>query len=604
MARFTCRCSLAFAAVLCLTAAAMAQYPVAQLFQIDGNPAQTPGYNGRSCTYLNPATSTTYQATCDFWNLLNTGESASGTVTHEASQTPPTAAGNWLARTFVPGLNSTPAFTTGGSKDILDIPNWQWTAKSTPPKDALNAAYAAAYTAPNNDFVTVFGGDRFSPNGDAFIGVWFFQQTVVPCPQPPGSPNAGVCSGVAAGHFSGQHLPGDVLVLSNFTNGGTAPGLQAFKWDTSCTSDDKTGIVGSCGGNNLRFIANATSAAGLCGSNPVCAAAGGGVSTWEGNIAFPLFYEGALDISALLGSAPCFTSFLEETRSSQSVTAVLKDFLGGGFPVCGYTIDKSCACSAVDGNTGTFTYPYGGTIHNTGIGTLTGLQVTEHVPGGSDVVYSCGSLGAGATKNWPADCSPNTPTSFTSKAKEPTNTADATALASGVTITPTNGTASAKCAIANPGPCVATPGISISKSCTTALEIANNEVRVRVNYSGSVQNTSPSEALTNVTVTDTNNTDPVGAGGNADPNNPLLLTGCTSGDGKATACVLNIGATATYSGSYVPNTALLSDASGFGRAQFFDVAKTTGTGLVSKGAVSDTSPVAKCTACPAGTCSN
>jgi hypothetical protein len=611
MTRFTQRCLLACCALLCFTAVAMAQYPVNQLFQIDGNPANSPGYPGSGgdmCTYLNPTTQVTYSAVCDYWDLLNNGENASGTVTHEATQIPPQPDGQWSARTFVPGISATPAFTGGGSKDGLDIPNWAWTAKSTPPKDALNAAYAAAYTAPNNDFVTVFGGDRFSPNGDAFIGIWFFQQTVVPCPQPAGSPNFSACTGVPAGHFSGQHTFKDVLVLSNFTTGGTAPGIQVYEWDTLCTGASKTQNPGDCAGSNLRFVANATSSGSLCGSSgasaAVCAAAGGGVSTWnEGTIASPLFYEGAIDISFLLGSAPCFTSFVEETRSSQSVTAVLKDFLGGGFPVCSFTLSKSCQCNSVDGNTGTFTYGYGGTVKNTGIGTLSDVMVTEHVPGGSDVVYDCGSLAAGVTKNWPAQCSPTTPTTFTSTTKQPTNTADAVAVASGVSIPPSNGTASASCTDPNQV-CAPTPGISVSKTCTTALEVANSVVRVKVNYSGSVSNTSTTEALTNVVVNDTIETDSLGHNGIADPANPLLLTGCTSGNGTTTACKLNIGITATYSGSYIPNgnNVLFSDASGFGRAQFFDQAHTSGKGLVSNTAVTDDSVVAMCRACPAGTC--
>lgn len=51
------------------------------------------------------------------------------------------------------------------------------------------------------------------------------------------------------------------------------------------------------------------------------------------------FYEGGIDPGAFPGlSGQCFASFLIETRSSPSVDAVLKDFVGGGFePVkCGY----------------------------------------------------------------------------------------------------------------------------------------------------------------------------------------------------------------------------------------------------------------------------
>jgi hypothetical protein len=43
------------------------------------------------------------------------------------------------------------------------------------------------------------------------------------------------------------------------------------------------------------------------------------------------FFEGGANLSKLLPKAECFASFLVETRSSQSVTATLKDFVLGSF---------------------------------------------------------------------------------------------------------------------------------------------------------------------------------------------------------------------------------------------------------------------------------
>jgi hypothetical protein len=43
------------------------------------------------------------------------------------------------------------------------------------------------------------------------------------------------------------------------------------------------------------------------------------------------FFEGGANLTKLLPSLECFTSFLVETRSSQSVTATLKDFVLGSF---------------------------------------------------------------------------------------------------------------------------------------------------------------------------------------------------------------------------------------------------------------------------------
>ena len=109
-------------------------------------------------------------------------------------------------------------FTGGGSKDILDIPNWAHTTGNVPDKDDITNAYAAAYINPSDvshggevlhqagDMIIYFGLDRFANNGDAHAGFWFFQDEV----------------GLGAdGKFVGQHAArddaagkrGDLLVL-------------------------------------------------------------------------------------------------------------------------------------------------------------------------------------------------------------------------------------------------------------------------------------------------------------------------------------------------------------------------------------------------------
>jgi hypothetical protein len=119
-----------------------------------------------------------------------------------------------------------------------------------------------------------------------------------------------------------------------------------------------------------------------------------------------------------------------------------------------------------------------------------------------------------------------------------------------------------------------------------------------VDYTGTVKNDNGTEALINVTVNDTNNTDSGGGGGTADSNNPLLLTGCTSGNGSTSACTLNTGVTASFSGSYAPNT---YTAVTLGRGLFYDKVVATGTGKVSGTNVSD-NHVATCAVCPLGSC--
>ena len=119
--------------------------------------------------------------------------------------------GGFTSSSFVPqavegvGVDQT-FFTGGGSKDVNDIEQWNWTTNDeTPDKDQIQDAFAASYTKDGDSFV-YFGMDRYATEGTSDIGFWFFQSPVSTNPD---------------GTFSGVHTPGDILVLSEFTNGGS-----------------------------------------------------------------------------------------------------------------------------------------------------------------------------------------------------------------------------------------------------------------------------------------------------------------------------------------------------------------------------------------------
>src|SRR5262249_37849696 len=78
------------------------------------------------------------------------------------------------------------------------------------------------------------------------------------------------------------------------------------------------------------------------------------------------FLEEGVDLTAL-GIEGCFTSFLAETRSSQSPTATLSDFVLGSFPLCSLAAPQFTGLSKFDTflNIGDdVTYPL--TVQNTG----------------------------------------------------------------------------------------------------------------------------------------------------------------------------------------------------------------------------------------------
>ena len=70
-----------------------------------------------------------------------------------------------------------------------------------------------------------FGSDRFDNSGDAQQGFWFFQNKIT--------------LDLATGKFVGVHKTGDLLILSDFSNGGQVSTINIYRW----TGDDATGSL-------------------------------------------------------------------------------------------------------------------------------------------------------------------------------------------------------------------------------------------------------------------------------------------------------------------------------------------------------------------------
>src|SRR5439155_11051785 len=118
----------------------------------------------------------------------NSSLTASGLGPDVITQTTPEPGGVPAPATF-PYLITDPfgttIYTTGGSKDILDVSSWKYTSGSVPDKDEISHAFAAAYSVstggegggPPHTWI-YFGADRFANNGDSNIGFWFFQNGI------------------------------------------------------------------------------------------------------------------------------------------------------------------------------------------------------------------------------------------------------------------------------------------------------------------------------------------------------------------------------------------------------------------------------------------
>lgn len=238
-------------------------------------------------------------------------------------------------------------FTGGGSKDPQLLDDWLWKPGGTPDKDNLLHSFAARYSLPDSSTcdagtestceVLYFGSDRFDNSGDAQQGFWFFQNPVT-------LSNVKSQGGFK---FNGEHENGDVLIISNFSNGGTTSTISVYQWNDTVTG-------------NLQLLEEATGANcatagandGFCG---IVNGANGTVAPWafldkSGNNTYLQgeLYEGGINLSLLGLGGECFSSVLSETRSSTSTTAVLKDFVLGQFANCQATLTTQVSDTSVN----------------------------------------------------------------------------------------------------------------------------------------------------------------------------------------------------------------------------------------------------------------
>src|SRR5262249_33389961 len=126
--------------------------------------------------------------------------------------------------------NADDIFTGGGSKDTQGIQEgpWKFTASKPQGKNDITHAYAALYNTADGHSILYAALDRFDNSGDATVGFWFFRNNVT---------ESSAVSGNGTGPFVGQHSDGDILLVSDFTTGGSVSTIKVFRW----TGDDATG---------------------------------------------------------------------------------------------------------------------------------------------------------------------------------------------------------------------------------------------------------------------------------------------------------------------------------------------------------------------------
>ncbi len=233
---------------------------------------------------------------------------------------------------------------TEGSKDFFEAEDLRWSVSQTKAKNDI-ANGAAVLT---NSYIDIdgnthtgsfltFAGDRTSNNGDAQIGFWFYLGGTGPHTRADGTRD-----------FAPNHTVGDLLILADFTGGGRLATVTVYRW-----VGDGTGDVPNTNGNLHTTNCSGTVAENNDTAYPI---PDGwmflpGQSCYETNE----FYEGVVDLACITGQggavSVCFSSFLLETRSSQSITASLDDFVSGGFagkptPTC-HDITINCTTPSI-----------------------------------------------------------------------------------------------------------------------------------------------------------------------------------------------------------------------------------------------------------------
>src|SRR5205814_3727034 len=180
----------------------------------------------------------------------------------------------------------------GGSKDTLGIQQGQWLFANGKPqaKDDITHAYAAMYTDPATKDVILYAGlDRYDNSGDATAGFWFLQNAV----------GENSTAKVGGGHpFTGTHADGDILLVSDFTTGGSVSTIKVFRW----SGNDATGsLVAVATPPNSTFA--------IVNSGPITVPWTFKDKSGNTKPAAGEFLEEGVNLSAL-GLGGCFSNFL------------------------------------------------------------------------------------------------------------------------------------------------------------------------------------------------------------------------------------------------------------------------------------------------------
>lgn len=391
-------------------------------------------------------------------------------------------------RDFIPGKKGPDASTfTQGGKDTLNIlGGWVCTSSNNlGAKFNIINAYAAAYIDPvTHDVIVYFGMERSGNEGDGNVGFWFLKDGTVGCE----------VSG-HSGDFTGNHVDGDLMIVSEFSKGGKVADIKVYEWVGGAGGALNTTPVVSGGecttagpGDTVCAMVNDTKLNGMGpGSDiPWLTETKQSGNTPSNDLDVSKFFEGGLNLSAN-GLDGCFSTFMATTRSSTSIGSTVHDYAIDSFPLCSIAVTKTCSASALTaGNK--FTIDYSIMLENTGAGSIpadeditiddtpsdgTAFQLMDTVANYDDEVVPDGWL--------PGEVITVTG-SYESTVNGGSNTVDAqVSLGAGSVVADQYSIGCDSLQL--------TPMLTIEKNCTLSLDDSTSVVAVRKDYDVTVCNT-------------------------------------------------------------------------------------------------------------------
>jgi hypothetical protein len=270
------------------------------------------------------------------------------------------------------GADVDDVFTTGGSKDDLEISSWKFkNATPSPDKADLEHAMAARYTKDSEEFI-YFAADRFANPGNVNVAFWLLQDEVA---QNGNGADPTLCTSGSGCGFSGLHVEhgpgddgitcypgqtggscpgageddtrGDILIVSAFTGGGDQPNISVYEWVGLGNAPNALKVTSDRSVVRVPTDADLTDGCATAGlmDDVGCAITNStqaitapwtftDKSTGGSDIEPAEFFEGGLNLTALGFGDTCFATFVVNTRSSQSVDSVLHDFALGQLGNC------------------------------------------------------------------------------------------------------------------------------------------------------------------------------------------------------------------------------------------------------------------------------